>query len=109
MLVTMRSLVLFVCACASSTEPPIANTPGSNMPVTDWSPVKAGLRIRSDLPAHVKRSPPANGASQPIVATMHVENTTDHPIRILIMRTEVFRLFNSSLRIWHDKDIVGSD
>jgi hypothetical protein len=108
------ALLTTVLACASSgTEPQIANATGSAMPtkppVTDWSPVKDGLRIRFDLPAHVKRDPPANGASQPITATMHVENTTDHPIRILLLQTEAFRLFNSSLRIWHDKDIVGSD
>jgi hypothetical protein len=62
---------------------------------TDWSEPVDGLRIRLELPAVVKV---ADGI-QAVTATMHVRNETARPIRILLVRPEVFRLFSSSLRV----------
>jgi hypothetical protein len=60
-----------------------------------------GLRIKLELPAVVANSP------RSIAATLSFENRSKKPIRILLVKPEVFRLFNSSLRVWNGKAMVS--
>jgi hypothetical protein len=73
--------------------------------VASWSVASAdpvaesgGLRIKLDVPA---------ARAGKLAATLSFENRSKKPIRILLVKPEVFRLFNSSLRVWKGKDVVS--
>jgi hypothetical protein len=96
----MHRLALILAAgCSSSSAEP----PKDAAVRTDES---GGLRISLEVPAVVARKPPAQGA-QAITATLHFENRSAKPIRILLVGPEPFRLFNSSLRVWRGNDVVS--
>jgi len=98
-------LAAAACACSSSSpsssssperdRPAMTATPSRSAPST-WTAPSQGLRIQLELPA----SAPA-GAVQ---ARLSFRNETSRPMRLLFVRPEVFRLFNSTFRVWdHDK------
>jgi hypothetical protein len=94
-----RFALIFVAACSSSSADP----PRDAAVRTDES---GGLRISLEVPAVVARQAKPRGA-QAITATLHFENHTAKPIRILLVGPEPFRLFNSSMRVWLGNDVVS--
>jgi hypothetical protein len=95
----MRLALILVAGCSSSSAEP----PKDAAVRTDES---GGLRISLEVPAAVTRQPTTRGA-QAITTTLHFENRSTKPIRILLVGPEPFRLFNSSMRVWRGNDVVS--
>jgi hypothetical protein len=97
-------LVLAIASCGPSTSNPseLSNRGSSAHDAGDWSESVGGLRIRLELPASVKLA-----GTEAVTATLHVRNESPRPIRILLVRPEVFRLFTSSLRVWRDDKVIS--
>ena len=78
------------------TAPP--STPPSAA-ASSWTEPSHGLRIQLELPA----AAPA-GVLQ---AKLSFRNDTARPMRLLLVRPEVFRLFNSTLRVWEGGKVAS--
>jgi hypothetical protein len=94
-----RLALILVAGCSSSSAEP----PRDAAVRTDES---GGLRVSLEVPAVVARQPTTR-VPQTITATLHFENRATKPIRILLVGPEMFRLFNSSLRVWQGNQVVS--
>ncbi|HEU0029930.1 MAG TPA: hypothetical protein VFQ53_04800 [Kofleriaceae bacterium] len=89
--------LVFLVACGSGSSAPPTAPPTA----ADWSEAVAGLRVSLAVPATVSAS------TKEVEATITLRNDTDEPMRVLVVRPEIFRANISSLRVWQADHVVS--